>query len=102
MGEEQELQLANKNLTKYDKEMNALDEAIRTAENTVFASFCDRIGVKSIREYETDRMMIAKELDERRLEFVTAISKLSNKLSFMEQAQQDYQGRVDALQVTNR
>lgn len=98
VGEEQELQIANKNLTKYDKEMNALDETIRTAENTIFASFCNRIGVKNIREYETDRMMIAKELDGRRLEFVTAISKLSNKLSFMEQAQQDHQGRVDTLQ----
>lgn len=95
--EEQELQKASKNVAKYDKEMNALDETIRTVENTVFAAFCDRIGVKSIREYEIDRMMISKELDERRLEFVTAISKLSNKLSFMEQAQQDYQGRVITL-----
>ena len=96
--EEQELERANRNVSKYDKEMNALDEAIKSAENEIFASFCHRIGMRSIREYETDRMRIARELDERRLEFVGAISKLSNKLSFMEQAQQDYQGRVDALQ----
>lgn len=98
--EEQELQKAIKNVAKYEKEMNALDEAIRNAEDEVFATFCDRIGVKSIREYETDRMMISRKLDERRLEFVTAISKLSNKLSFMEQAQQDHQGRVAGIAST--
>lgn len=95
--EQQALQAAVKGLSKYDKEIEALDAAIREEEAAVFAAFCRRIGVDSIRDYEHDRMQVARAVDERRLEFVTASSKLRNKLAFFEEDQADFDERLRLL-----
>lgn len=95
--EQTALHAAVKALSKYDKEIEALDAVIREEEATVFAGFCRRIGVDSIRDYEHDRMQIGRAVDERRLEFVTASSKLRNRLAFFEEDQTDFDGRLRVL-----
>ena len=49
------------------------------AEDEVFALFCRKIGVETIREYEEQQLKVAQEESQARLRFDTQIARLSNQ-----------------------
>ena len=54
-------------------------EAEDEAEDEVFALFCRKIGVETIREYEEQQLKVAQEESQARLRSDTQIARLSNQ-----------------------
>jgi structural maintenance of chromosome 1 len=66
-------------LAKIESQMASYQTVIDAAEDLIFASFCKRIKVKSIREYESTQLKSAQEGNEERLKFDTHMRKLSHR-----------------------
>ena len=55
---------------------------MNSAEDGIFAQFCQQIGVSDIREYEQRQLKVAQEESEARLRFETQIARLTHQLVF--------------------
>jgi len=55
---------------------------VHEAEDDVFDTFCQRIGVQNIREYEERQMKVAQEESQARLRFDTQIARLTHQYVF--------------------
>ena len=60
------------------EQINALQSVIHDAEDVIFASFCERIGVDNIREYEERQLKAAQEESVARLQYETQIARLTH------------------------
>lgn len=56
-----------------------MTDVINNAEDGVFASFCRKIKVTNIREYEERQLKVAQEESEARLRFDTQIVRLTHQ-----------------------
>lgn len=54
-------------------------QVIEAAEDGIFASFCERIKVSDIREYEEKQLSGAQGSNEQRLKFDTQVAKLGHQ-----------------------
>ena len=65
---------------------------VHEAEDDVFDTFCQRIGVQNIREYEERQMKVAQEESQARLRFDTQIARLTHQyvFSFLSEQYFDY------------
>jgi structural maintenance of chromosome 1 len=63
-------------------ELDQYKEAVNQVADTVFATFCQRLGYASIRDYESQQGTVQQEAAERRLEFSKQKSKLQNMIAF--------------------
>jgi hypothetical protein len=59
--------------------MNELASTINTAEDGIFANFCQEINVSNIREYEERQLKVAQEESESRLHYDTQIARFTNQ-----------------------
>lgn len=59
--------------------IDGLTQTINAAEDAIFASFCRKIGVTNIREYEERQLKIAQEESQARLRFDTQIARLTHQ-----------------------
>jgi structural maintenance of chromosome 1 len=66
-------------LTKLQERIATLSATVYEAEDEVFALFCRKIGVETIREYEEQQLKVAQEESQARLRFDTQIARLSNQ-----------------------
>lgn len=51
-------------LRQVEEQLNGLEDALNNADDAVFADFCSRIGVDSIRDYEDVQLKMAREESE--------------------------------------
>jgi len=65
--------------SKLQEQTAALHSVIDEAEDEIFGSFCRKIGVDSIREYEERQLKVAQEESQARLRFDTQIARLTNQ-----------------------
>ncbi|KAL4266841.1 SMC family protein [Pleurotus pulmonarius] len=63
-------------------QIEQLQAIVNAAEDEVFASFCDKIQVANIREYEERQLKLAQEESEARLRFDTQIARLTHQSEF--------------------
>ncbi|KAF9496421.1 hypothetical protein BDN71DRAFT_747742 [Pleurotus eryngii] len=63
-------------------QIGQLQAVVNAAEDEVFASFCDKIRVANIREYEERQLKLAQEESEARLRFDTQIARLTHQSEF--------------------
>ncbi|KAJ3109189.1 Structural maintenance of chromosomes protein 1 [Phlyctochytrium planicorne] len=82
---------------KLDGEMKELEAEIFGVEDVVFATFCAKIGVANIREYEEGQGALQKEIEQRRMEFQTSKAKFENQLDFERRQAEEIQEKVDKL-----
>ena len=61
------------------KKIETLSAIVNEAEDAVFASFCEEIGVENIREYESRQLKLAQEESNVRLRFETQIARLTHQ-----------------------
>jgi structural maintenance of chromosome 1 len=59
--------------------IDGLTQTINAAEDAIFGSFCRKIGVTNIREYEERQLKIAQEESQARLRFDTQIARLTHQ-----------------------
>ena len=65
--------------TKLQGRIATLSGIVNEAEDEVFAQFCRKIGVETIREYEEQQLKVAQEESQARLRFDTQIARLTNQ-----------------------
>ncbi|PWN23168.1 cohesin complex subunit psm1 [Microstroma glucosiphilum] len=64
-------------------QMNALTETVNADDDELFASFCERIGVADIREYEERQLQVLERQKDARLEFETQMKRLEHQIKFI-------------------
>ena len=74
-----ELKNAENAQAKLERELEQLQAVINSAEDTVFAGFCQQIGVSDIREYEERQLKAAQLESEARLRFDNQIARLTHQ-----------------------
>ncbi|KAI5889216.1 RecF/RecN/SMC protein [Schizophyllum commune H4-8] len=77
-----ELKKAENAQAKLERELEQLQAVINSAEDTVFAGFCQQIGVSDIREYEERQLKAAQLESEARLRFDKHITQLTLQLEY--------------------
>lgn len=82
-------------LKRHEKDISSWKGAIHSAEDSVFAEFCKRIGFNNIREFESSRLTLCQEISERRVQFTTVLAKLQHQLAFLRQQHGQTQNRLD-------
>lgn len=65
--------------TSLASRISTLQSAIDEAEHDVFASFCTKIGVNHIREYEERQLKVAEEESQARNRFYQQIARLTHR-----------------------
>jgi structural maintenance of chromosome 1 len=95
-----EVEMARGAHDSIQEQANIVDEIIKTAENDIFAKFCDAIGVHDIREYESAALKETQSLAEKRLEYTTAQAKLQSMIAFDKQRAQDFETRLSKIEAS--
>ncbi|KAF8840540.1 RecF/RecN/SMC protein [Paxillus ammoniavirescens] len=80
--------------------ISALQSVIDEAEHGIFASFCAKIGVSHIREYEERQLKVAEEESQARLRYDQQIARLTHQSQFEEEQLQLTQNRMATLKKT--
>ncbi|RKO89909.1 P-loop containing nucleoside triphosphate hydrolase protein [Blyttiomyces helicus] len=74
-------------------------DAIRACERSVFASFCKRIGVDTIEDYERTQLKASQEDADRRVEITTHIATLDSQHDFETQKHAQTTARLETLKA---
>ncbi|EKM57692.1 uncharacterized protein PHACADRAFT_206572 [Phanerochaete carnosa HHB-10118-sp] len=98
--EQPQLRDAQTEHDRLQEQINALKATIDEAEAEVFASFCDEIGVESIREFEEQQLKAAEEESAARLEYDTQIARLGHQSEFEEEQVRTTEERLRTLEAT--
>lgn len=64
-------------------QMNTLTEIVNADDDELFASFCERISVADIREYEERQLQVLERKKDARLEFETQMKRLEHQIKFI-------------------
>lgn len=70
------------NFEQINAQVTQLEHKVREIEDSVYASFCSKIGVDNIRQYEEFQGTLLQEASRKRLIFTTQRSRVSNQLRF--------------------
>ncbi|MED6261553.1 hypothetical protein ATANTOWER_006710, partial [Ataeniobius toweri] len=79
-----QIQMQQENLEAKNAEMKRIRQQMDQIDDMVFADFCAKIGVESIREYEQEHLKQQAELDNKRLEFESQRARLNAQLEYEE------------------
>lgn len=72
-------------MMKRDQHIQEIKENMNNVEDKVFASFCNRLGVKNIRQYEERELVMQQERARKRAEFEQQIDAVNTQLDFEKQ-----------------
>ncbi|KAL4072467.1 RecF/RecN/SMC [Scleroderma yunnanense] len=97
-----ELKKAQSTHATLTTQIAALRAVIDEAEDGVFASFCAKMGVKDIREYEERQLKVAEKESQARLRYDQQIARLTHQARFEEEQLQLTQERLMTLQRTQQ
>ncbi|KAJ3507775.1 hypothetical protein NLJ89_g6117 [Agrocybe chaxingu] len=92
-----ELKKARKAHGNLQSRIAELSATVNAEEDGVFASFCRKIGVSNIREYEERQLKVAQEESQARLRFDTQIARLTNQSDFETEGLTQAQSRLTQL-----
>lgn len=62
--------------------MERVSKEISKVEDSIFSDFCARAGLGDIREYEGDRLKVAKDFNDKLVQFENQRSRLENEISY--------------------
>ncbi|KAK9247514.1 RecF/RecN/SMC [Lipomyces tetrasporus] len=77
-----------------------LEMSVQSIENEVFARFCSKIGVTSIRQYEEFQGALAQEASIKRLEFASQKTRVANQLRFEQERLDETEERLNKIMST--
>lgn len=75
-----------------------VESKLHKIEDTVFDSFCRKMGVANIRDFEEGQGAEQREIEQRRLEFDTNIAKYTNEITFETNQIKEIENRIAKLQ----
>ncbi|KAK5104440.1 Structural maintenance of chromosomes protein 1 [Lithohypha guttulata] len=92
------LQQEKAKLDELDQDIEEYSDTVRSAEDEVFADFCQRLGFDDIRDYEARQGSLQQEAAQKKLEFVTQKSRIEGQLNYEKTRLQSTDDRIQALQ----
>ncbi|KIO31393.1 hypothetical protein M407DRAFT_14099 [Tulasnella calospora MUT 4182] len=95
-----EVQKSEDALTTILQRISELEAVIFKADDTIFSTFCRKIKVKDIREYEQRQLKVAQEENETRLRFDTQITRLKHQSEFEKDSLRSLEERLANLKAT--
>ncbi|KAK7467271.1 Structural maintenance of chromosomes protein 1 [Stygiomarasmius scandens] len=94
-----ELKKAQRTHDNLQQQISALTETINAAEDGVFASFCKKIKISNIREYEERQLKLAQEESVVRLRYENQIARLTHQSEYESEALKSAQDRLSQLEA---
>ncbi|KAF9454363.1 condensin complex subunit SMC1 [Macrolepiota fuliginosa MF-IS2] len=92
-----ELKKAQTQFSKLQAKIKQLAAVVNDAEDGIFGTFCQNIGVENIREYEERQLKAAQEESQARLRFDTQIARLGHQLAYESEALETIRDRLRRL-----
>lgn len=93
-----EIELEKNSINALEEKIENVDAIILEHEQKVFPNFCQKVGIKNIREYEELSLKNTQEITSKRLEYVGGKSKLENIIKFDERRLDETQKRMEKLE----
>lgn len=84
-----------KKIADLKQKADHLKQQINKVEDDTFAVFCKKVGVKSIREYEEERLTAIRERNEKKVNISKHVAILKNQIEY--EAGRDVKGPLDKL-----
>ena len=69
-------------MTQRDNKIQEIKDKMNTVEDEYFKSFCKKIGVANIRQYEERELVMQQERDKKLAEFEQQIDRINTNLDF--------------------
>nr|WJN25068.1 condensin complex subunit [Pseudozyma thailandica] len=91
------LKSAKGELEKLQRKMSDLETVVNREEDRIFATFCRRIGVDNIREYEERQVRLMERQSDARLQFESQLARLNHQANFERQQIETTQERIETL-----
>lgn len=82
-----------------DSTVTGAEEGILSEEDRLFAEFCSRLGMRSIRQYESSQGQLRQESARCRTAYLAQQSRLQNQLSFEELRRSETDNRLEKLRA---
>ncbi|KAI6108622.1 RecF/RecN/SMC [Pisolithus croceorrhizus] len=95
-----ELKKAENTHSTLTSRIAALQDVIGEAEDGIFTSFCAKIGVRNVREYEERQLKVAEEESQARMRYDQQIARLTHQAQFEQEQLQLTQTRLANLRKT--
>ncbi|KAJ1023907.1 hypothetical protein NDA13_004741 [Ustilago tritici] len=84
-------------LEKLQRKMSTLETVVNREEDRIFATFCRRIGVDNIREYEERQVRLMERQSDAKLQFESQLARLNHQANFERQQIQSTQERLKTV-----
>ncbi|KAK9461324.1 RecF/RecN/SMC protein [Lipomyces oligophaga] len=84
-------------LARIDLEVNRCFEQVQEIEDQIFASFCKRIGVQDIRQYEEFQGKLHQEASRKRLLLTSQKNRVANQLNFEQERVSSTEARLNKI-----
>merc|ERR1719427_202942 len=81
-------------MRKRAKQIDSTKEKMNTVEDRVFSDFCNKIGVKNIRQYEERELKSQQERAKKKLEFDNQINRITTQLEYEQKREEQLQQNV--------
>merc|ERR1711992_253171 len=81
-------------MKKRAKQIDSTKEKMNTVEDRVFSDFCNKIGVKNIRQYEERELKSQQERAKKKLEFDNQINRITTQLEYEQKREEQLQQNV--------
>lgn len=91
------LRSAKADLEKLQRKMSGLETVVNREEDRIFATFCRRIGVANIREYEERQVKLMERQSDAKLQFESQLARLNHQANFERQQIENTQERLETL-----
>ncbi|KAK7207216.1 putative cohesin complex subunit [Myxozyma melibiosi] len=91
---------ADQEIAQISSQASELENAVQEIEGRIYASFCEKIGVQSIRQYEEFQGALLQEAKRKRLIFTTQRSRLANQLKFEQERLAETSGRLNNINAS--
>jgi len=95
---EPKLREQSQGVDNLEAELERHRTVVSTAEDKIFAGFCQRLQYPDIRAYEAQQGTLQQEASQKKLEFTTQRSRLENQLAFETQRLQATNERITRLE----
>lgn len=96
-GHEKSIATIEKELRDLERQAAAHRDVIEREEDAIFADFCERIGVDTIREYEEKQLSGVQKDNARMLQLDKQVQRLNHQIAFESEAVDEIKKRVELL-----
>ncbi|KAK9464657.1 RecF/RecN/SMC [Lipomyces arxii] len=96
---EPKIAAAEQTLTSISQQVLTISQRVREIEAGIFASFCDKIGVSNIQQYEKFQGKLSQAASHKRFAFTTQRTRITNQLRFEQERLAETQKRLSAIEA---